>query len=203
MADPARRRVTFLEYDALDELADRKHEYVHGIAWRMEDVTIAKARLGATVLCALAGLDRPPYAVYSSLLRIRVTESGNAYYPDATVLCGKPSTDPESDRTVLDPVVIVEILSASTEAFVRGRKWMDYQKIPSLRHYLLVSQTEVRIEHFARAESGWTYRACGPGDVIPLDAARIAIDDVYRDVDLTEPSEYAREPALEPAPAEA
>lgn len=90
-------------------------------------------------------------------------------YPDVTVVCGPVVVEPGTTDVVVNPTILVEVLSASTELYDRGQKWEGYQRLASLTDYLLVSQTEPRIEHFRRGEPGvWIYRAAAAGEGILL-----------------------------------
>lgn len=201
MAQPARRPLTFREYVALDAASRVRLEWVDGHAVAMAGGSKAHARLIARVSALLAAVDGPTCAVYSSELRIRVPETGNAWYPDASVVCGAARVDPEDAETVTNPVVLVEVLSASTEAEDRGPKWEDFQRLSSLRHYVLVSQWAPRVEHYARVEAGWRYTVHGPGDHVDLAAVRlsVSVDALYRDVTLAERLPYR---VAEPGPGE-
>jgi Uma2 family endonuclease len=91
---------------------------------------------------------------------VRVLATGRSTYPDATVVCGPIEGDPgdPSGATITNPTLLVEVLSPSTEEDDRGDKWRDYQQIPSLREYVLVSQKEQRVERYRRLASGsWQY----------------------------------------------
>jgi Uma2 family endonuclease len=95
--------------------------------------------------------------VGGSNLRVRVSERGPYFYVDGTVTCGKAQTAGDND-IALNPTLIVEVLSKSTEAFDRGDKFGHYRKLESLKEYVLVSQTEPRVETFVRSEDGrWTF----------------------------------------------
>jgi Uma2 family endonuclease len=106
--------------------------------------------------------------------------SGNFVYPDATVICDGVELYEKSDAA-LNPSAVVEVLSKSTERHDRGDKWRDYQTIPSLTDFVLVSQRSPRIEHFRKdAEGVWTYRVAGPGGrVVLASGATLLVDAMY------------------------
>jgi Uma2 family endonuclease len=83
-------------------------------------------------------------------MRIRTQRRKHYMYPDATIVCGTPIFDDEHQDTIVNPVVIIEVLSPSTEQYDRGRKFQAYRSLPSFQEYLLISQNAIRIEHFAR-----------------------------------------------------
>ena len=85
--------------------------------------------------------------------------------------------------TLVNPTVVVEVLSRSTEAYDRGAKWDDYRQLPSVTDYLLVSQTAPRIEHFQRGDGEWHYRVAVPGGRVTLtNGAVLEVDAVFRGV---------------------
>ena len=92
--------------------------------------------------------------MFSADLLIRVLATGLATYPDLSVVCGRLERDPEDANTVVNPIVLVEVLSDSTERYDRGEKFAHYRRIPSLKEYVLVSQHAPRIEVFRRNEDG-------------------------------------------------
>jgi Uma2 family endonuclease len=99
-------------------------------------------------------LEGKPCEVFTSALRVRVVATGLATYPDVTVVCGKLEVDPDDSATVLNPAVLVEVLSDSTAEYDRGEKLDHYRKITSLREVLLVSHREPAIEVWRRDEAG-------------------------------------------------
>ena len=114
---------------------------------------------------------------YNSDLRLKVEVTGLITYPDLSVVCGPLQFAVGTDDTVVNPTVIVEVLSDSTEAYDRGRKFENYRQMPSLREYLLVSQKEPRIEQFVRQESDqWLLReAAGLNATLGLPSLKIEI----------------------------
>src|SRR5690606_32322896 len=112
-----------------------------------------------------------PCEVYSPDMRIKIEATGRYVYADASVVCWRPGFDDQTRDTLLNPIVIVEVLSNSTEAYDRGDKFAQYQTIPSFQEYVLASQKEARIEHFRRLPDGtWLLRILRPGDRLILDS---------------------------------
>lgn len=184
MALPASSLISFAEYLRLEEQADHRSEWFDGQVFAMAGGSIEHARLAATVTGLLhAQLRGKPCLPYSSDLRVRVLATGLATYPDVTVICGPPEVDPASPQTATNPTVIVEVLSDGTEAYDRGEKFVaHYQKIPSLRDYVLVSQREARIEVFRRNDDlSWTLHVYRSGDTALLASVdcTLAVDDVF------------------------
>lgn len=114
----------------------------------------------------------------------RIGVGGGHAYPDVSAVSGEVELEGLRRDLVANPRVLVEVLSVSSERHDRGRKWLAYQRLPSLGDYLLVSQSEVRIEHFRRAAGGrWSYRASGQGDRIQLaDGAALDVDAIFAGV---------------------
>jgi Uma2 family endonuclease len=150
--------VTFAEYVRREAEATEKHQLIDGEIFSMAGGTPEHALISMNVGSELRALiGRGPCKVYSSDLRIGVAATGLVTYPDVTVVCGELQRHGEDKNTILNPTVIIEVLSESTEAFDRGRKFSHYKRIPSLAAYVLVSQSEVCVEVFQRAEGGrWT-----------------------------------------------
>jgi Uma2 family endonuclease len=115
---------------------------------------------------------------------VRILETGLTTYPDLSVVCDKLETDPEDPHAVLNPVVLVEVLSESSEAYDRGAKAAHYRRIPSLREYVLVSQLEPQIEVYRRNERGlFELVEARRGQRAPLTSLGIEldVDAVYAD----------------------
>lgn len=127
-----------------------------------------------------AALRDAPCEVYSSDMRVR-TADGTAAYPDASVACGAPRFTDETEDELLNPVLVVEVLSESTEAYDRGEKFEHYRTIASLRQYLLVDPRRVHVDVFCREEDGWKLRSYGRGEALLLDAigATLKVDELY------------------------
>jgi len=126
--------VTYAEYLALEAKADGKHEYVAGTIYAMAAGTPEHARLQVSMSSALAsGLRGRPCAVYSSDLRVRIDATDRATYPDVTVVCGPIQTSSVDKDAVVNPTVLVEVTSETTEAADRGEKFGHYRRLASLQ----------------------------------------------------------------------
>ena len=114
--------------------------------------------------------------------KIRILATGKATYPDASIVCGRIEGDPADPvgATITNPTLLVEVLSPSTEQDDRGGKWQHYQLIPSLQEYVLVSQTEPRVERYRRLASGsWEYTDSTAGVVLLSTGAVIDLGALY------------------------
>lgn len=174
------------EYLSMERRAEFKSEYVDGVAYAMAGGSERHNLITANIIIALGvQLRDRPCRVYPSDLKVRLPNSKRFFYPDVSVVCGETQFADEERDVILNPVLIVEVLSDSTEAFDRGRKFSSYQQIESLREYLLVSQSEFVAEHYLRQEDGWFYtRAAGTDAALGLPAlnCRIALSDLYSKV---------------------
>jgi Uma2 family endonuclease len=183
MADPARKLTyTHEEYLAQENASATKHELIHGEIFAMSGGTVEHGALAANVIGELRALVRDRGCrVLTSDVRIRVEATGMVTYPDASVACPPIQVDPQDRFAVLNPVLIVEVLSNSTEDYDRHDKLAHYRRIPSLRDYLLVSQNERRIEHYRRNDDGsWTFRDVFPPDTVKLSlGGEISASEVY------------------------
>jgi Uma2 family endonuclease len=121
--------------------------------------------------------------VHISDLRIRVSETGLATYPDVAVVCGPWQRDPDDEHTVVNPTMIVEVLSPSTEAYDRGEKLEHYKRIASLRACLLVAQDRREVEIWSRDDEGPWARALVTNGALELSClgGGVDVDAVYRD----------------------
>ncbi|WP_437978745.1 Uma2 family endonuclease [Sorangium sp. So ce295] len=186
MNEAARRIVwTCAEYLEQERASPTRHEFLNGEIFAMTGGTPEHARLCLSVGAELrAQLRGRPCAVYSADLRVRVQATGLATYPDVSVVCGRLERDLADNDAALNPIVLVEVLSESSEAYDRGQKFAHYRRIPSLREYVLVSQHEQRIEVFHRNEDdSWTLREARAGEGVHLEAigCALSVDEVYRD----------------------
>lgn len=117
-------------------------------------------------------------------LRVRVTATGLATYPDITVICGAWARDPEDKKTIINPTVIIEVLSPTTEEYDRGEKFEHYKQLDSLREYVIVAHSRREVEVMSRGENGlWERTIHGSGSVAPLRSisGSIDVDGAYDD----------------------
>jgi Uma2 family endonuclease len=164
--------LTYAEYLAIERETDLRHEFLHGRAWAMSGGTPRHSALKVNLLAFLhRTTEGTPCRPYDSHLKLRVAASGLATYADVAVICGALVPDREDANAATNPVVVIEVLSPSTEAWDRGWKWEHYRSMASLRHYLLVDQGTERVEHYERLPDGsWRYTVHLAGSVVPLTA---------------------------------
>lgn len=182
--DVSRERMSYPEYLAFEERAEYKHEYLRGEVVAMSGGTPEHARLVGRLVSLLdRAVEGKACRAFSSELRVRIDELDYSCYPDASVVCGELGLSPADRNAVTNPLLVVEVLSDSTEAYDRGEKAARYRRIASLREYLLVAQAEPRLELFRRTGGGqWAFFEAGPGEHLGLESigAMLASDDVYR-----------------------
>ncbi len=143
------------EYLAGERAAEEKHEYFQGEAFAMGGASFAHVAVSSNLLIALGTqLQGKPCRVFSADLRVSVSRTGLYTYPDVSVLCDEPQFDDDQRDTLLNPRLLIEVLSSSTEAYDRGKKFVHYRTIESLAEYVLVAQDQPRIEQFVRQPSG-------------------------------------------------
>ena len=169
---------TYEQYRRFEETTNAKHEYLHGQILAMAGGTPEHAALATAIIGLLeqrlAGSTRYPF---SSDLRVRVRATGLATYPDVTIICGDLERDPEDPNAAVNPTVVVEVLSASTEDYDRGEKSAHYRAIPSLQEYVLVSHRQRRIERWWRIGADhWKQESAGRGEMLRLSALGIDLD---------------------------
>ena len=178
-------RYSFSDYLRVEADSDLKHEYLDGQIYAMAGGTPEHAALAHSVGGHLFAQLRGSSCVgHTSDLRVRVLETGLTTYPDVTVVCGQRELHPEDKHTVINPAVIVEVLSPSTEDYDRGEKFEHYQRAPSLREYVLVAHDRREIEVRTRRPDGsWDRTVSGPGEIARLPSIRceLEVDAVYAD----------------------
>ena len=174
-------QVTEADYLAAERGATERHEFLDGKAWAMSGGTHEHALVQINLARALGNAlaDRPCF-VHSADMRVKSELTGLFTYPDVSITC-EPLRFLDARRdTLLNPTVIFEVLSDSTEAYDRGKKFDHYRRIASITDYVLVSQHEVQVEHFRRQpDGGWSLHILGPSQHLEVAGARIAVDDVY------------------------
>jgi Uma2 family endonuclease len=180
-----RARYAIEEYLRLEEYSNVKHEYHDGQIYAMAGGTPEHGAMAMRVGAALVGqLRGQRCSVYSSDVRVRVVSTGLDTYPDLSVVCGEEQRDTEDRNAIINPIVLVEVLSPSTEEYDRGEKLEHYHKIASLQEVVLVSHRETRVDVWRREESGaWRARSFGAGETAHLSSIEctLDIDELYRD----------------------
>ena len=194
MAAEAKPYLTPEEYLAIEREAEYKSEYWNGHMWPLGGAPFAMAggRPEHNLICLNVGgelrsLLKGRCRVYNSDQRILVSASGLYTYADVSVVCGAPMV--KENDTLANPIVIVEVLSKTTELRDRGVKFAQYRALPSLQDYVLVSQMEPRVEVYHRDGEFWILReSVGLDAVANLTSVdcHIALTEIYLGVEFVE-----------------
>jgi Uma2 family endonuclease len=180
--------LTAEEYLALERQAVTKSEYIHGEMVAMTGGTSRHSLVTANLIGLLwHHLRQTSCQVHSGDLRVWIPAASVYYYPDLSVVCGEPLFQDGHRDNLLNPILIVEVLSPSTESYDRGGKFQSYQTIPSLREYVLVSQDQPRVEHFLRQDGHvWLYTdVSGPDGTVSLTSigCQVPLAEIYDKVE--------------------
>lgn len=189
MALRALKRVfTPQEYLTLERQATTKSEFFDGEIYAMAG---ASRKHNLITLNAASELRRQlrgrPCEVYVAEMRVRVGATGLYTYPDASVVCGQPVFEDIQGDTLLNPTVLIEVLSPSTEAYDRGEKFSQYRRLPSLREYVLIAQDRVLVEHYRRRGDLWVIGDLRSlAEVLHLESidCQIPLSEIYYQVEL-------------------
>jgi Uma2 family endonuclease len=149
-------RVTPAEYLAFERSAREKSEYVNGRIYPRPGSNRLHNLIAGNILRELGTqLRGRPCEAYMSDMRVKVQRTGMYTYPDVVAVCEEPRLEDAELDTLLNPSVIVEVLSPSTESYDRGEKFAHYRRLESLQEYVLVAQVTRRVEHFRREGDSW------------------------------------------------
>ena len=190
MSTQPKTLLTPAQYLEIERRAERKSEYYNGEMFAMAGAKQAHNRLVANLV---AGLHRQfrsrPCDVYPSDMRVRVSPGGLYTYPDVVAVCGEQRFLDDQRDTLLNPGLLVEVLSPSTEAYDRGRKFEQYKSIESLRDYLLVASDRLHADLYMRQADGrWLLTSADSlEDSLTLESvgAQLTLADLYEKVDFS------------------
>jgi Uma2 family endonuclease len=176
--------MTEAEYLEFERSSELKHEFLNGDVFAMTGASEEHNLISVNVITALkTQLRGKPCKVYPSDMRVKITATDLYTYPDISVMCGEAQFTDDRLDTLVNPTLIVEILSPSTESYDRGKKFQHYRELPSLREYLLIAQDSPRIERYLRKDNGlWEFTdAKGLEATLPLPSIDCALmlADVY------------------------
>jgi Uma2 family endonuclease len=177
------------EYLVLERKAGYKSEYFAGEIFAMSGASEQHNLIVANVVATLHTQFRNrPCKVYASDMRVKVSPTGLYTYPDVVALCSEPRFDDDQKDTLLNPTVIIEVLSPSTEAYDRGDKFGHYRKLASLTEYVLISQEKIHIERYVRQpDNQWLLsETSGLHDTVQLPSINctLVLDEVYEKVEI-------------------
>jgi Uma2 family endonuclease len=180
--------VTLPEYLAQEEKSEIKHEYHAGQVRAMAGGSPRHAKIGFNLAVAVGKhLQGKPCRGANGDQRIRIEEADRSLYPDLVVSCPPERYSADDPHALVNPILIIEVLSPSTQEFDRNEKFDCYAQIPELQHYVLVSQERVLVEHFQRAQDGWLLRRFNRReDIVTISDLEIEIPlaEIYDGVDV-------------------
>ena len=178
------------DYLSIERKSEIRSEYLNGEIFAMVGASRAHNLIVANITRELTQqLKGKSCELYPNDMRVRIPATGLYTYPDVVVVCGEPLFEDEHVDTLLNPTLIIEVLSASTESYDRGKKFSHYQTVGSLIEYLLVAQDECRVEQFIKQpDAHWLYSdARSPEGILELVSIQcvLALKEVYDKVALT------------------
>ncbi|NJM22817.1 MAG: Uma2 family endonuclease [Richelia sp. SL_2_1] len=184
VANPQFKYMSPQEYLEWEKTQELRYEYIDGEVFAMTGGTIPHNLIAGNLYITLDDfLAEKDCNVYISDVKVQVTTSGPYHYPDVMVTCDEE--DKESIDMVRHPCLIVEVLSPSTEACDRGKKFTRYRQSDTLKEYLLIESDEIAVECFRRNNEGlWVLHTYGEGDSLILESVGITIpiEKLYRRV---------------------
>lgn len=184
-SDPL-HRLTAAEYLALERQSEHRSEYLDGEVYAMTGASRRHNLIVLNLAAALHGqLKGRPCEVYANDMRVHVAATGLFTYPDVAAVCGEPRFADAALDTLLNPILLIEVLSPSTEAYDRGKKFAHYRTLGSLAELVLVAQDEIRVERYTRQEDGrWLLSEASRGDslALPSISCEIPLSEIYERV---------------------
>ena len=188
--EKSEKNITPEAYLASERRAKYKSEYIHGEILAMSGASRAHNIITVDITTELNIQLRPRGCeVYSGDMRVRTTPTGSYFYPDVVVVCDEPRFEDNVFDTLLNPILVVEVLSPSTEVYDKGEKFAHYQELASLQEYVLVSQDRIRVEHYRLMGTQWVGKEFHtPEDVLLFDSieCKLPLRDIYARVILSD-----------------
>lgn len=180
--------LTPTEYLKIERAAEFKSEFFRGEMFAMAGASRRHNQVVSNIIREIGNaLKDGPCEIYPSDLRVRVSATGLYTYPDATIVYGESQFEDDQLDTLINPTVVFEVLSESTESYDRGTKVSHYRKLPSVKEYVLIAQDRASVECYVRQESGgWLLQeATSLDEVARFESVDIDIplSEIYRNVD--------------------
>ena len=170
-------------YLASERRAKYKSEYINGEILAMSGASRAHNIITVDITTELNIQLRPRGCeIYSGDMRVKTSRTGSYFYPDVVVVCDKPRFEDNVFDTLLNPILVVEVLSPSTETYDKGEKFAHHQELTSLREYILISQDRIHVTHHRLLESQWASKEFhAPEDVLLLNSieCKLPLQDIY------------------------
>ena len=154
----AQTYLTPAEYLTWERKQPFKNEYHNGQIIAMSGASRWHNRITVDTTVQLSNqLMESECEVFAGEMRVRTSPEVSYFYPDVIVVCGEPRFEDDTFDTLLNPIIVIEVLSPSTAAFDRGEKFEYYKQLASLQEYILISQDSVRVEHYRYEGTQWTH----------------------------------------------
>jgi Uma2 family endonuclease len=177
--------LTIEEYFELEARSDIRHEYDNGLVYAMSGASEFHVLITTNIVATFRNQTKGgPCRVYGSDMRVGVRQETAYFYPDVTVACGERQFDrrAQSGETLINPMVLIEVLSDSTEPYDKNHKRRVYERIPSLMDYLLIRQDRIHITHDTRQDDDWhthIYKDRKDEIALPSIGCVLRLEDVY------------------------
>lgn len=192
MSAAPKPKLTVAEYLATERRAAFKSEFYNGEMFAMAGASLAHNTITENLSVRIGGqLLGSPCRTFSSDLRVRIERTGLYCYPDLVIVCGEPQMAEEDKDTLVNPRVVIEVLSPSNERYDRRTKYQNYQQLPSVQEYVFVAQDEALCERFVHRPDGeWTHaQSIGLDAALELTSVPVAVPlaDIYAGVTFPPP----------------
>jgi len=196
-----KKRFTPQEYLALERKSETRSEYYNGEIFAMSGASREHNLIAGNLFRDIGNqLEDRPCETYMNDMRVWIEATGLYTYPDVVVVCDEPRFQDREVDTLLNPAVIVEVLSPTTAAYDRGDKFRHYRRIDSLREFVLISQDRMMVERYTRRVNDWVLSdLTDPDQVLKLESigCQIPLNRIYAKITFPEPG-AAEEPTLHP-----
>ena len=185
-----RTRVTPEQYLAAERQAAFKSEYLDGYITAMYGASREHNRIAGNVYHKISHqLENRLCEAFISDRRVCISSTGPFTYPDVIVVCNEPEFQDDQVDTLLNPTVIVEVLSPTTESYDRGAKFANYRRLPSLKEYVLIDQSQVLVKRYIRQGDDWVFSALDDLDatlkLVSIDCS-LPLRDIYTRVSFSD-----------------
>ena len=175
-----------LERKAVPDAETVRSEYMNGEVINMSGASLAHNLITGNIFGQLyTRLRGGRCIVFANEMRVSISTAKSYFYPDVSVVCEEPRFEDNVFDTLLNPIVVIEVLSPSTEAYDRGEKFAHYRQLTSLQEYILVAQDQIRVEHYRRQEKQWIFTDFEKQDeVLTLSSLQceLPLQDIYERV---------------------